>query len=280
MHRIDLMYHGDVPADAVADADAPPPFLQLAGHPLRWRLLGELARSDRRVHELTAMVDEPQNLVSYHLGKLRQGGLVSARRSSADRRDAYYSADLAELRASLTATGAAVHPGLRLDAWIPEAGPELPRAHVLFLCTGNSARSQIAEALTELRSGGRVAAASAGSHPKPIHPYAVRVMADEHGVDLGEHRSKHLDEVAGQRFDRVVTLCDRVRELCPRSPDAPEHVHWSLADPSAEAEGLDDEAAYAAFRRTAAELDARIEFLIAGVLALNTTDPTPMERPT
>ena len=76
---------------------APPPFLQLAGHPLRWRLLGELARSDRRVHELTAMVGEPQNLVSYHLGKLRQGGLVSTRRSSADRRDAYYSAELGRI---------------------------------------------------------------------------------------------------------------------------------------------------------------------------------------
>ena len=67
-----------------ADA-APPEFLQLAGHPLRWRLLGELARSDRMVHELTGLVGEAQNLVSYHLGKLRDGRLVSARRSSADR---------------------------------------------------------------------------------------------------------------------------------------------------------------------------------------------------
>ena len=73
---------------------APREFLQLAGHPLRWRLLGELARSDRMVHELTGLVGEPQNLVSYHLGKLRDGGLVSARRSSADRRDAYYALDL------------------------------------------------------------------------------------------------------------------------------------------------------------------------------------------
>ena len=72
----------------------PPEFLQLAGHPLRWRLLGELARSDRTVHELTGLVGEPQNLVSYHLGKLRDAGLVSARRSSADGRDAYYTVDL------------------------------------------------------------------------------------------------------------------------------------------------------------------------------------------
>ena len=93
---------------------APPEFLQLAGHPLRWRLLSELARSDRMVHELTGLVGEPQNLVSYHLGKLRDGRLVSARRSSADRRDTYYGLDLARIGGLLSATGGALHPGLRL----------------------------------------------------------------------------------------------------------------------------------------------------------------------
>ena len=70
--------------------NTPPEFLQLAAHPLRWRLLAELGRSDRMVSELTGLVGEPQNLVSYHLGKLREARLVSARRSSADRRDSYY----------------------------------------------------------------------------------------------------------------------------------------------------------------------------------------------
>lgn len=265
---------------AIADTAAPPAFLQLAGHPLRWRLLGELARSDRRVHELTAMVGEPQNLVSYHLGKLREGGLVSTRRSSADRRDAYYSADLATLRSSLTATGSAVHPGLRLAAPAADAGSGPAQAHVLFLCTGNSARSQMAEALTELRSGGRVAAVSAGSHPKPIHPLAVRVMADEYGVDISGHRSKHHDEVVGPRFDRVITLCDRVREVCPTFPGTPACVHWSLADPSAGAAALGDDAAYATFRETAAELDARIEFLVSALLAPSATETNPTEGTT
>src|SRR5437762_2974338 len=93
---------------------APPAFLQLAGHPLRWRLLGELARSDRIVHELTELVGEPQNLVSYHLGKLRDSRLVSARRSAADRRDTYYGLDLARVGGLLSGAGGALHPGLRL----------------------------------------------------------------------------------------------------------------------------------------------------------------------
>ena len=82
----------------------PPEFLQLAGHPLRWQLVAELARSDRTVHELTGLVGEAQNLVSYHLGKLRDGGLVSTRRSSADGRDAYYTADLTRIGELLTVT--------------------------------------------------------------------------------------------------------------------------------------------------------------------------------
>src|SRR5258706_14881308 len=90
-----------------------PEFLQLAGHPLRWRLLSELARSDRMVHELTGLVGEPQNLVSYHLGRLRDARLVSARRSSGDRRDAYYTVDPTRVGDLLAATGGALHPGLR-----------------------------------------------------------------------------------------------------------------------------------------------------------------------
>src|SRR5215218_6918380 len=123
---------------AVLDV-APPEFLQLAGHPLRWRLLGELASSDRMVHELTGLVDQPQSLVSYHLGKLRDARLVSARRSSADRRDAYYTVDLTRLGELLAATGGALHPGLRLIPAGPNGtGPGAVRARVLFLCTGNS----------------------------------------------------------------------------------------------------------------------------------------------
>src|SRR5256885_9972984 len=120
-----------------------PAFLPLAGHPLRWRLLTELARGDRSVRELTGAVGEPQNLVSYHLGKLRTGGLVSVRRSSADRRDAYYTIDLARCGELLTEAGAALHPGLRL---VPPAPPRARGGSVPFLCTRNSARSPLAQA--------------------------------------------------------------------------------------------------------------------------------------
>src|SRR3954454_19700446 len=162
----------------------PPPFLRLAGHPLRWRLLSELARSDRRVGELCALAGRRQSLVSYHLRQLRDDGLVSMRRSVADRRDTYYVLDLARCRELLTRAGVSVHPALAAPP-PPRAGrePGFTPARVLFLCTGNSSRSQIAESLAEQLSGGIVSAASAGSHPKPLHPNAVRVMR-ERGIDL------------------------------------------------------------------------------------------------
>ncbi|HTE62210.1 MAG TPA: ArsR family transcriptional regulator, partial [Solirubrobacteraceae bacterium] len=83
---------------------SPPRFLRLAGHPLRWRLLRELAASDRQVRELCALIGQPQSLVSYHLAQLRAEQVVSTRRSSADRRDAYYRLELAHCAALLSAT--------------------------------------------------------------------------------------------------------------------------------------------------------------------------------
>lgn len=237
----------------------PPALIRLLAHPVRWRLVQELARSDRAVRELTRRVDEPQNLVSYHLRQLRDGGVVAARRSSADGRDSYYSLDLGGCREQLRASGGAVHPALALaPSALEDPGP----ARVLFLCTGNSARSQMAEALLVHLSGGRVDAASAGSAPKPLHPEAVRVMK-RRGIDIGGNRTKHLDEYLDERFDQVITLCDRVKEVCPDFPVHRELVHWSMADPS-----LDG-----AFERTADELEARIGFLLR-VLAER---PTPEE---
>jgi protein-tyrosine-phosphatase/DNA-binding transcriptional ArsR family regulator len=254
---------------------APPEFLQLAGHPLRWRLLSELARSDRLVHELTAAVGEAQNLVSYHLGKLREGRLVSARRSAADRRDTYYGLDLARVGGLLSAAGGALHPGLRLAPPARDK-PLIGPVRVLFLCTGNSARSQMAEALARAWSGGAVEAVSAGSHPKPLHPNAVRAMREAFGLDLAGQESKPLDRFAGQSFDWVISLCDRVREVCPEFPGHPQTIHWSLANP---ATGEPDDLTYPLFQQTAAELATRIEYLLATLADRTPAPRSPGESP-
>jgi len=240
---------------------AAPEFLHLAGHPLRWRLLEALARSDRTVHELSGLVGEAQNLVSYHLGKLRAAGLVATRRSSADGRDAYYTVDLTRIAEQLSATAGALHPGLLVTPPPGGADGRPGTVRVLFLCTGNSSRSQMAEALARERSGGFVQAYSAGSHPKPLHPDAVRVMREDHGIDLAGRESKHMSVFANDHFDWVISLCDRVREVCPEFPGDPETIHWSIPDPAA------DESGYPAFRRTAAELETRIAFLLPVVTA-------------
>ena len=245
------------------DEASPPPFLRLAGHPLRWRLLGELARSDRRVGELCELAGERQSLVSYHLRQLRDGELVSARRSLADGRDTYYVLELARCGELLAGAGAALHPGLASAVGTaPRRERSGARARVLFLCTGNSARSQMAEALAGQLSEGAVRATSAGSHPKPLHPNAARVMRAR-GIDIAGRRSKHLAEFTGQPFDYVISLCDRVREVCPEFPGAPQAIHWSLRDPAREP-GTDNQT-LPAFERTAAELEVRIGFLLAAI---------------
>lgn len=226
---------------------------------MRWRLLSELAQSDRRVGELCSLIAEPQSLVSYHLARLRAERVVFGRRSTADGRDTYYVLDLDRCRELLAGAGAALHPGLRLERPQPRTGGRGRPVRVLFLCTGNSARSQIAEALTQHLSGGAVDAVSAGSAPKPLHPNAVRVLA-ERGIDIADRGSKHLDEFAGSRFGYVVSLCDRVREICPEFPDHPDLIHWSVPDPSREA-GPDGDS-YPAFKRTLAEIETRVGFLL------------------
>src|SRR6266545_6117660 len=182
--------------DAPRREKSAPGFLRLAADPLRWRLLIELARSDRRVRELCRALEQPQNLVSYHLGRLRAEGVISSRRSAADGRDSYYVLDLARCGELMAASGGTLHPALRFAASPPRKwgrASDAAFARVLFLCTGNSARSQIAEALVTELTGGAVEAVSAGSHPKPLHPNAVRVLA-ERGIDIAGRRSKHLRE--------------------------------------------------------------------------------------
>lgn len=103
---------------------------------------------------------------------------------------------------------------------------------VLFLCTGNSARSQMAEALVPLIAGDQFEAYSAGTQPVGLNPAAVEAMR-ELGVDISGRRSKHVSEFGEQQFDYVITVCDRAKESCPVYPKASRLLHWSFDDPAA-----------------------------------------------
>lgn len=129
------------------------------------------------------------------------------------------------------------------------------RRRVLFVCTHNSARSQMAEGLLRGWAGDRFDAGSAGTVATRLRPEAVAVMR-ELGIDISQQRSKTLDAVVGQPWDLVVTVCDQAREACPVIPGAGQMLHWSLDDPSA-VDG-DEGARLAAFRAVRDELGSRI----------------------
>lgn len=239
----------------------PPEVLKLAGHPIRWSILTRLARSDYRVQELVAFLQLPQNLVSYHLRQLRAGNLVTERKSSADERFVYYSLDLEQFRVLYVQAGSQLHPAL-IDPGTENQPGNVPHTplRVLFLCTENSARSQMAEALLRHLSHGTIEACSAGSQlAEQVHPLAIRLM-ERIGIDMNQARPKHFDMFLGQHFDAIVTVCDRVREVCPVFPDDPERIHWSFADPAL-AEGS-EEIRSQVFEQTSLQLATRIRLLI------------------
>ena len=126
---------------------------------------------------------------------------------------------------------------------------------VLFVCTHNSARSQLAEALLGRLGGDDFEAQSAGTEATRVNPYAIRVLAEQ-GIDWTGATSKTIDGFLGQPFDHVITVCDRAREACPYFPGAANTLHWGLDDPS-EVGGTDEER-LEAFRRTAAEIAERL----------------------
>jgi arsenate reductase len=126
---------------------------------------------------------------------------------------------------------------------------------VLFVCTGNSARSQLAEALLERIGGADFAVDSAGTKPRGVDRFAIQVLADA-GIDWSAARSKSVDEFIGQHFDYVITVCDRARQSCPVFPGQYNSLHWGLEDPAG-VEGTDAEK-LAAFQRTYLELVQRI----------------------
>jgi protein-tyrosine-phosphatase/DNA-binding transcriptional ArsR family regulator len=257
-----------------ATTDAPET-VWLLGHVIRWRLAQALSYSDRRVGELVEEVGERQNLVSYHLGLLRRGGVVSERRSSHDSRDVYYSLNLGGLRDGLDQALTGLHPSLRvprLEA-VPATTQGSPQPRLLFVCTGNSARSQLAEAIARDLARGAATVFSAGPKPAGIHPMTLTVLK-ELGLPGDNLRSKSIDEV-GSRFDFVITLCDVAREDCPPSQGEADFMHWSLPDPAQSNDSRRD--LRQAFRRTAEELRRRITCLLP-IVAATRADPKALRH--
>lgn len=138
------------------------------------------------------------------------------------------------------------------------------KTRVLILCTGNSARSQMAEGLLRHEGGANFEVFSAGVEPSYVRPQAIEVMR-EIGIDISAHRSKSVDEFTGREFDYVITVCDNANERCPVFPGKATRIHWSFDDPAA-FEG-DEATQRSVFRRVRDEIRERLREFIAEVLA-------------
>jgi arsenate reductase len=171
-----------------------------------------------------------------------QRAAIARQRSDLDRLES----ELLDLELTIAAAGRA-----RRTRPMPDLAP----IRVLFLCTHNSARSQIAEALLSRYGGADFFVRSAGTEASRVNPYAVRVLAEQ-GIDWSGARSKVLTEFVDEPWDYVITVCDRARQACPVFPGAVNSLHWGLDDPS-EVEG-DDEVRLAAFRKTEQEVAVRL----------------------
>jgi protein-tyrosine-phosphatase/DNA-binding transcriptional ArsR family regulator len=264
-------------------------FLRLIADETRWLIVRMLTVSDLRAGEIGAALHLPSNVLSYHLKRLRAAGVLRDRHSSSDARDVYYHLDVARLHDLYDAAGDALYPGLpRLfnlalsadgggggsdgsldgsakgeqtepsDAPMSSRTALLRPMRVLFLCTHNSARSQMAEALMRSMGGERVEVYSAGSAPAGVDPEALATL-QEVGVDTTGLYAKSLEQFVGEPFDYIITVCDRVRDVCPAFVGDPAQAHWSITDPV----DIDDpERRAKAFRDTLTELQTRIRYLL------------------
>ena len=135
------------------------------------------------------------------------------------------------------------------------------RKRVLILCTGNSARSQMAEGLLRQMGGDRFEVFSAGVSPTRVRPEAIEVMK-EIGIDISNHHSKSVEQFSGQEFDYVITVCDNANKQCPVFPGRTQRLHWSFDDPAA-VEG-DEDARLAVFRRVRDEIAKQLRLFLTG----------------
>lgn len=233
-----------------------PEILKLLAHDLRWQLLQSLMQGDKRVNELVDFIGEPANAVSYHLKQLREANIVTNRRSDADGRDIYYTINLDALHNAYLDIGESLHPALSNNH--DEQISSQKTVRVLFLCTHNSARSQMAEGMLRANGGDNMQVFSAGSHPTTIHPDAIRAM-DSFGINIRKQRSEHISNFLEQSFDYVITLCDYAREVCPVFDGSETKLHWGFSDPS---RVKDDAARLEAFKHVARLLQSRVQYFV------------------
>jgi arsenate reductase len=141
--------------------------------------------------------------------------------------------------------------------------PAVTKTRILFVCTGNIARSQMAEGLARSLVSSQIEVASAGSRPNPrgVHPIAIEVMR-ERGIDISHHRPKRIDQLKGE-FDYVITLCDHAAQNCPVLPARKQRLHWSIPDPANA--GTDPEAQLIFFRQVRNDLERRIREFLAEI---------------
>lgn len=238
-------------------------FFRVLADDKRLAIVRLLVIGDLRVGEIGRALRLPSNALVYHLKQLQSLQLLRDRRSSADARDVYYRLDLERLDDLYAQAGGTLHPGFGSVAQPAMVGDrDAPRSarplRVLFLCTHNSARSQLAEALLRQMGGDQVEACSAGSEPTAVDPDAISVLRDL-GINPAPLVAKSLTAFSGQHFDYIITVCDRVRDACPVFPGDPKQVHWSFADPAV----IEDaQKRRAAFGQVAGDLQTRIRYLL------------------
>jgi arsenate reductase len=258
--------------------------------PYRLHILDLLTEGEACHSELKEQVGLPPNLLSHHLRVLRQAGLVRTRHDTIDGRWIYYAANKDNLTYWRAWLGQFLNPA-RVQARPALCGPEggqapvsLPRPDeverkrkrfVLFLCTGNSCRSQMAEGWARALKADRVVPYSAGTIPHPLNPRAVRVMA-EAGIDISGQSSKHVDSLRNVPLDYVVTVCGAAHEACPRFAGRTRVVHVGFDDPPTLAlTAATEEEALAHYRRVRDEIRAFVETLPESLFRLTDQSQNP-----
>jgi ArsR family transcriptional regulator, arsenate/arsenite/antimonite-responsive transcriptional repressor / arsenate reductase (thioredoxin) len=230
--------------------------------PNRLAIISLLSTGPMLVGDICNASGLPLTLVSQHLRVLRESGMVRAERDGKDARAVWYSLNPQRIKEIQKALSMVFDMTKIVDRRIPEAKQGLnfkgEKFSVLFLCSGNSARSQMSEALLQHYGKGLIEGRSAGTHPRKVHPLTVKVL-EEIGLDTTGLKTKHYSVFSRESFRYVITVCDRANEECPDFKGDYQRIHWSIADPVKD--GNEDELVNV-FKQTRQELAERIELFV------------------